>query len=172
MYYDTRRMVKLGAKPGARLGVPAGAFVLVKEVLRHVLRRPVVGIAAACRTDDGRWLLIRRADVGEWALPGGTLDWGETLRDCVARELREEAGVERCEVVRVVGVFSRPDRDPRFHAVTVLVECAVGEPRSAPLNPLEITEVGLFAGADLPAIVAGMQDMLSAALARAEATVE
>ncbi|MGH7270423.1 MAG: NUDIX hydrolase, partial [Polyangiaceae bacterium] len=106
----------------ARFGIPRGAFVLIKEVARHLLRRPVIGIAAAARTPDGRWLLVRRADVGEWALPGGTLEWGETLRASIVRELSEEAGVDRCEVGRLVGVFSRPDRDPRMHGVTVVVE--------------------------------------------------
>jgi len=87
----------------ARLRIPAGAFVLVKEVARHLLRRPVVGIAAVARTADGRWLLVRRADVGDWALPGGTLEWGETLRTSIVRELAEEAGVDRCTVGRLVG---------------------------------------------------------------------
>ena len=98
--------------------MPKAAFGIMKEVARHLLRRPVVGIAAACRTNDGEWLLIRRGDTGTWALPGGTLEWGETLERALVRELEEEAGVTDVEVERVVGVFSRPDRDPRFHAVT------------------------------------------------------
>jgi 8-oxo-dGTP diphosphatase len=149
----------------ARFRIPAGAFALVKEVARHLLHRPVVGVAAAARTADGRWLLIRRADMGQWALPGGTLEWGETLRTTVARELAEEAGVDRCDIVRVVGVYSRPDRDPRFHGVTVVVECTIDPPVREPQNPLEITEARLFSPADLPASLAmGMQDMLGAAL--------
>jgi len=124
-----------------------------------------VGIAAAARTPDGRWLLVRRADMGEWALPGGTLEWGETLRASIARELAEEAGVDRCDVVRLVGVYSRPDRDPRFHGVTIVVECAIDPPSREPENPLEITEARLFSPTELPALLAmGMQDMLRAAV--------
>jgi 8-oxo-dGTP diphosphatase len=150
-----------------------GAFVLVKEVAKHVLRRPVIGIAAAARTADGRWLLVRRADTGEWALPGGTLDWGETLRDCLARELLEEAGVERCEIGSLAGVFSRPDRDPRFHGVTVLVRCGIDPPVRPPANPLEIREVRLFTPGELPAKLAmGMEDMVAAALEKGSATLE
>jgi 8-oxo-dGTP diphosphatase len=153
--------------------IPAGAFAIVKEAARHLLRRPIVGIAAAARTADGRWLLVRRADMGEWALPGGTLEWGETLRASVARELAEEAGVDRCEVGRLVGVYSRPDRDPRFHGVTIVVECAIDPPVRGPQNPLEITEARLFAPADIPATLAmGMQDMLAAALGSGPAVVE
>jgi 8-oxo-dGTP diphosphatase len=155
------------------LRIPAAVWVLVKDVARHVLRRPVVGICAAGRTPDGRWLLIRRADTGEWALPGGTLEWGETLRESVVREVAEEAGVTRCLPGRLVGIFSRPDRDPRFHGVTVVVECEVDEPTQPPVNPLEIREVRLFRTDELPAELAfGMQDMLAAAVERREPILE
>jgi 8-oxo-dGTP diphosphatase len=153
--------------------IPRGAFTIVKEVARHLLRRPVVGIAAVARTKDGKYLLIRRADVGEWALPGGTLEWGETLTATVGRELAEEAGVDRCRIVRLVGVFSRPDRDPRFHGVTVVVECDVDPPVRAPENPLEILEARLFARDALPTDLAmGMRDMLDAALRGGDPVVE
>jgi 8-oxo-dGTP diphosphatase len=153
--------------------IPRGAWGIVKEVARHMLRRPVVGIAAAARTSDGRWLLIRRGDTGQWALPGGTLEWGETLRASIVRELEEEAGVVKCEVGRLVGVWSRPDRDPRFHGVTVVVACEVGEPVKPPVNPMEIREVKLFRGDELPAEMAmGMQDMMWAAVEGGEPVVE
>jgi 8-oxo-dGTP diphosphatase len=145
----------------------------VKDVARHVLRRPVVGICAAGRTRDGRWLLIRRSDTGEWALPGGTLEWGETLRESVVREVAEEAGVTRCVPGRLVGVYSRPDRDPRFHAVTVVVECEVDEPTQPPVNPLEIREVRLFRDDELPTDLAfGMQDMIAAVMDRRDPVLE
>jgi 8-oxo-dGTP diphosphatase len=157
----------------ARLRIPAGAFVLIKEVARHLLRRPVVGVAAAARTPDGRWLLIRRTDVDDWALPGGTLEWGETLRTSIVRELAEEAGVERCTVGRLVGVYSRPDRDPRMHGVTIVVECSIEPPVREPLNPLEISEARLFRVPELPATLAmGMREMLEAALRGGEPVLE
>jgi 8-oxo-dGTP diphosphatase len=150
--------------PFAPLRLPAGALSIVKEIARHLLHRPVVGLAAVARTPDGRTLLIRRADTGTWALPGGTVEWGETLRETLARELAEEAGVLRVEFKKVAGVFSRPDRDPRFHAVTIVVECAIDPPSRAPENPLEIREARLFAAPDLPRPLAfGMEDMLDAA---------
>src|SRR5688572_21569951 len=68
-----------------RVQIPSGAFKIVKEVARHLLRRPVIGIVAAARTVDGRWLLVRRSDTGKWALPGGTLEWGETFRSAITR---------------------------------------------------------------------------------------
>ena len=149
------------------------AATLLHELSRHLLRRPVVGVAAAATTRDGRWVLIRRGDTGTWALPGGTLEWGETLPVGLAREMLEEAGVESMEIGRVVGVYSRPDRDPRFHAVTIVVRCVVDAPTKPPKNPLEIREVGLFEEADLPETLAmGMSDMLRDARREGPATFE
>ena len=142
------------------LSIP-GYYKVLKEITRHLLRRPVIGIAAAARTKDGRWLLIRRGDTGEWAFPGGTVEWGETLRTAIARELWEEAGVSQVNLGNVLGVYSRPDRDPRFHAVTVIVEATVEAPTRAPANPVEVLEVGLFSDEELPSHLShSMTDML------------
>jgi 8-oxo-dGTP diphosphatase len=153
--------------------LPKPVLDLGKEILRHLLRRPVVGVAVAGRTGDGRWLLIRRGDTGTWALPGGTVEWGETMRRTIARELEEEAGVLEARVGRVIGVYSKPERDVRFHAVTVLVEAEVGEPSRSPSNPLEIREVRLFREDELPPDLAmGMSDMLRDARAGKVAEIE
>ena len=138
-----------------------GYFKVIKEITRHLLRRPVTGIAAAAHTADGRWLLIRRGDTGEWALPGGTLEWGENLRDGIIRELEEEAGVTQVNLGDVIGVYSRLDRDPRFHAVTIVVEATVEPPSRPPMNSVEIREVHLFSANELPECLShGMTEML------------
>ena len=143
------------------LRIPRGAFVLTKEILRHVLRRPVVGIAIVARDEKGRYLLVRRADTGTWALPGGTLEWGERLTTCLVRELREETNAEPTSEPRLVGVYSEPSRDPRFHGVTVVAECRVAAPSPGAQNPVEIREARFFAETELPAEMAfGMKDML------------
>jgi 8-oxo-dGTP diphosphatase len=144
--------------------LPKPVLGILHEISRHLLKRPVTGICAAARTPDGRWVLIRRGDTGTWALPGGTLEWGETLRTALGRELKEEAGVESFEIERLVGVYSRPDRDIRFHAVTVVALCRVALPSIAPMNSLEIREVRAFADDEIPDPLAmGMSDMLRAA---------
>ena len=147
--------------------IPTGVLKIVKEILRHLLRRPVVGIVAAARTADGRLLLIRRADSGKWALPGGTLEWGETLRSAVTREVFEETGARISELGELLGSYSNPDRDPRFHAVTLVVGALIGEPDATRVNPAEVSEVRLFHESELPHDFShGMQDMVQNALSK------
>src|SRR5580765_2008208 len=101
--------------------LPPAVLGIAREAARLILRRPVVGVAIAASAPDGRWVLIRRVDTGTWALPGGTLEWGETIRELISRELLEEAGVKVRAIVKLVGVYSHPDRDSRFHGVTIVV---------------------------------------------------
>lgn len=73
-------------------------------------------------------LLIKRASPpfqGDWALPGGFVDVGETVEDAARRELVEEAGL-RGDIVDLLGVYSEPGRDPRGHTVTVAFVMRVG----------------------------------------------
>jgi|ERR1044071_4845879 8-oxo-dGTP pyrophosphatase MutT (NUDIX family) len=57
--------------------------------------------------DDGEILLIQRSDNGNWALPGGAMDLGESLVDTAVRETLEETGI-RCEVTGLVGIYTDP----------------------------------------------------------------
>ncbi|MFY9605856.1 MAG: NUDIX domain-containing protein [Thermoplasmata archaeon] len=56
---------------------------------------------------------------GSYELPGGFLNYGETLEDCVVREVLEETGLKP-RILELVGVYSAPDRDPRGHFVTAV----------------------------------------------------
>ena len=62
------------------------------------------GVAAIVRDADDRVLFIRRSDNGEWGLPAGAIDPGETPAEAVAREVREETGLE-VRPARIAGVF-------------------------------------------------------------------
>lgn len=57
--------------------------------------------------DQGRLLLIRRSDNGNWAMPGGAMDPGERMTECAVRETLEETGVH-CEVTGFVGMYTDP----------------------------------------------------------------
>ena len=66
-------------------------------------------------------VLVRRGSEpyeGQWALPGGFVEVGETVGQAAVREAAEETGLA-VEISRLVGVYSEPDRDPRGHNVSV-----------------------------------------------------
>ena len=102
---------------------------------REYPERPMVGVGGVI-IEDGRALLIRRGSeplMGEWSIPGGSLELGETLEEGVARELLEETGLE-VRVVELIEVFDRiyvettagaPEgkKGPRFHYVIVDYLC-------------------------------------------------
>ncbi|HLU55907.1 MAG TPA: NUDIX domain-containing protein [Pseudonocardia sp.] len=69
--------------------------------------RIVPAVAVAVVNDADQLLMIRRADNGKWALPGGKQEVGETPMQAGRREVLEETGV-RCEITGLVGIFSNP----------------------------------------------------------------
>ncbi len=67
----------------------------------------VPGGSALVVDQHGRVLLQRRTDSGNWALPGGTMDIGETLDQCVIREVKEETGLD-IEITGLLGIYTDP----------------------------------------------------------------
>jgi ADP-ribose pyrophosphatase YjhB (NUDIX family) len=87
--------------------------------------RPIVGVGAVV-VDGGRALVVRRATEplkGQWSIPGGMLELGEKLREGIAREVKEETGLE-VEVFDVLDVFDSifPDREGRTQYHYVLID--------------------------------------------------
>lgn len=84
-------------------------------------RGPALTVDCVVLDDAGRLLLIKRKNepfAGQYALPGGFVELGETLKEAALRELQEETGVGG-RVDRLIGVYSDPARDPRGHTVSV-----------------------------------------------------
>ena len=86
---------------------------------------PLVGVATAIFRDDGAVLLVQRGrppGQGQWGLPGGLLDLGETLRDGAVREVREECAV-KIELGEIVGAFEPIEVDDEgnieYHFVVI-----------------------------------------------------
>ena len=82
---------------------------------------PVLTVDAVAIDNDKILLIKRKYEPfkGKWALPGGRVECGERVEEAVLRELKEETGLDG-EIVRLVGVYSDPNRDPRGHYVTVV----------------------------------------------------
>ncbi|MBR7827788.1 NUDIX domain-containing protein [Actinospica sp. MGRD01-02] len=66
---------------------------------------PSVNVVVA--DDAGRILLIRRTDNGNWAVPGGAIDLGESMIDAAVRETREESGID-CQITGLIGIYTDP----------------------------------------------------------------
>ncbi len=100
-----------------------------RKIEREYPQAPLVGVGAVIVYQD-RVLLVRRANeplMGQWTLPGGMLELGETLAQGVAREVREETGLE-VEAVELVEVLDRIHREAgrvRFHYVIADYLCRV-----------------------------------------------
>jgi ADP-ribose pyrophosphatase YjhB (NUDIX family) len=67
----------------------------------------VPGGSALVTDDQGRVLMQRRSDSGNWSLPGGVMDIGETLQQCVVREVKEETGLD-IEITGLLGIYTDP----------------------------------------------------------------
>ena len=79
---------------------------------REYPETPLVGVGAVI-LDQGRVVLVKRGQpplAGEWSIPGGRLEIGETMREGVAREVREETGLT-VEPAELLGVYDRLLRD-------------------------------------------------------------
>jgi ADP-ribose pyrophosphatase YjhB (NUDIX family) len=111
---------------------------------REYPERPVVGVGGVV-IENGRALLIRRGTeplLGQWSIPGGTLELGESLQEGVVRELREETGLH-VRAIEMIEAFDRIFRDPpgtagdalrpKFHYVIIdyLCERISGEARAS-----------------------------------------
>ena len=71
--------------------------------------------------EKGKVLMVKRARfpfVDSWVLPGGHVEYGETVEKAVKREMKEELGVS-VKIKKIIGVYSNPKRDPRYHTVTI-----------------------------------------------------
>ncbi|WP_408608933.1 NUDIX hydrolase [Desertihabitans aurantiacus] len=124
------------------------------------------GVTGVVLDDDGRVLLGRRADTGEWAVPAGILEPGEQPVDGLLREITEETGIT-AEVERLVSVHSDdvvhyPNGDV-CHFLSLVFRCrhVAGEARVADDESLE---VGWFAVDALPPMTPRHRSRIDAAL--------
>ncbi len=127
--------------------------ILQKYQSSYAELSPMAGGEAAVFR-DGKILLIKRADDGLWAMPGGITDAGETLAQSAVRELREEAGING-RVVQLLGIFDSrywgSQTKVHFYHAVFRVETDNYEPHIGD----EVTDAGYFVVDELPPMSLG-----------------
>ncbi len=114
-------------------------------------RNPIPAVDIIIELESGGIILIRRKNppLG-WALPGGFVDYGESLETAAVREALEETTLQ-VQLVELFHIYSDPNRDPRQHTLsTVFIATASGTPRGEE----DAAEARTFSEQDLPAQLA------------------
>ncbi|MDH4217471.1 MAG: NUDIX hydrolase [Candidatus Aminicenantes bacterium] len=109
---------------------------------------PTVDIIIEADRKDGRQgiiLIKRRNPPYGWALPGGFVDYGETLEQAAVREAKEETSLD-IQLLCQMHTYSDPDRDPRQHTIsTVFIARGRGKPQARD----DAQEIGIFSREEL-----------------------
>jgi len=109
-------------------------------------RNPIPTVDAIVEIDGGILLVRRKNPPYGWALPGGFVDYGETLEEAITREIKEESNL-KVDSLRQFHTYSAPDRDPRFHTIsTVFIVKAKGELKAGD----DAGEVKIFSKENIP----------------------
>ena len=109
-------------------------------------RNPYPTVDVIVRIGDRIVLIERAREPKGWALPGGFVDYGETVEHAAVREVEEETGLA-VTLDALLGVYSDPARDPRQHNLSVVF---IGTAEGTPEGGDDAARAELFALSDLP----------------------
>jgi len=117
---------------------------------------PVPSVDIIIEVGGGIVLIDRRNPPFGWALPGGFVDYGESLEEAAVREAREETSLE-VQLLGQLHTYSDPRRDSRLHTIsTVFVATAEGQPRAGD----DAKGVGIFMPEALPPLVFDHEEII------------
>ena len=107
-----------------------GVIKYLEHILYKLQNGPFSTVDALIEIDGGVVLIQRKNPPFGWALPGGFVDYGESLEDAVIREAKEQTNLDLTQV-KQFHTYSNPQRDPRFHTIgTVFGAKAKGKPKA------------------------------------------
>lgn len=113
---------------------------------RSNLRNPIPTVDIIIEYIKGIVLIKRKNPPEGWALPGGFVDYGESLEAAAVREAKEETGLE-VELVRQFHTYSDPKRDPRHHTITTVF---IAKANGKAVAGDDAQEIGIFRKDNLP----------------------
>ncbi len=122
-----------------------------KEVFKNPI--PTVDIIIEVEQEDGSLgivLIERGNEPFGWAIPGGFVDYGESVEDAAVREAEEETNL-KVELTNLLGVYSNPGRDPRHHTISVVF---VARTSGKPLAGDDAKNLAVFHEQNLPSNLA------------------
>lgn len=107
-----------------------GVISYLEYITTKLQNGPFVTVDAIIEINNGIVVIQRSNPPFGWALPGGFVDYGESLEEAVTREAKEETGLDLLDL-KQFHTYSAPDRDPRFHTIgTVFIAQAKGKPKA------------------------------------------
>lgn len=107
-----------------------GVIGYLDYVTQKLQKGPFTTVDAIIELDEGIVIIERSNPPFGFALPGGFVDYGESLEDAVTREVKEETDLDAVEL-KQFHTYSEPDRDPRFHTIgTVFLVKTKGKPKA------------------------------------------
>ena len=113
-------------------------------------RNPAPTVDIIIERDEGVLLIKRKNPPEGWALPGGFVDYGESLEAAAVREAKEETGLD-VKLMRQFHSYSEPSRDPRRHTITTVF---IGTAGGRAVAGDDASEVGIFNKGNLPEQIA------------------
>lgn len=110
---------------------------------------PTVDIIIQCKTPEGEEgivLILRKNDPPKWAIPGGYVDYGETVEEAAVREALEETSLN-VRLIRQFHCYSDPRRDHRQHNLSIVF---IAEAEGSPQAADDAADIGLFTQDNIP----------------------
>ena len=117
----------------------------------EVYHNPIPTVDIIIEIEFGRIVLIKRKNPPYgWAIPGGFVDYGESLEKAAVREAKEETNLD-VELKRQFHTYSDPARDPRHHTITTVY---IAKGKDLPEARDDASEIGIFTQSSLPTEIA------------------
>jgi ADP-ribose pyrophosphatase YjhB (NUDIX family) len=117
----------------------------------EVYQNPIPTVDIIIEIPSKGIVLIKRKNPPDgWAIPGGFVDYGESLEEAAIREAKEETNLD-VKLIKQFHTYSDPQRDPRHHSIsTAYIAKAKGIPKAKD----DATEIGIFTESNLPEEIA------------------